>query len=310
MVQQSDAAAADYVRFFGSGEARGEQSFLTQGLTPLIGSGATNYLTAGIDFVGGTALMGSLMRSAWTVTALDRQAALATDLRGLIASIDATAETSSTIAARIGESSVARIADLDVAGIRAQRILLGDSDKVAVIGRNMGDFPKRGEYGVVDFARVLRNDNGFDTELFAGPRIKQAWFDEIDELKLFHGVEFLPDEIVRTTEIFRQNVLWARKVVDEGYTVVDIGNPGFKSPSVFYGGETAAIFNSKIAGRVLDFSSANLYKQIGAGANNTIGNASSSMATNAKGFIGTVDESFVNLSHAEKTQVAFGRIAE
>lgn len=79
-------------------------------------------------------------------------------------------------------------------------------------------------------------------------------------LKAAHRVDILPDEIVKTTEMFRQNVLWARKVVDEGYTVVDIGNPGFKSPSVFYDGETAVIFNSQTAGRALDFSKTNLYK--------------------------------------------------
>ncbi len=54
-VQQSDALATDYIRFFGNGELRGEQTLLTQGLTPLIGANATNCLTTGIDIAGGAA---------------------------------------------------------------------------------------------------------------------------------------------------------------------------------------------------------------------------------------------------------------
>ena len=56
--QQADAAVADFRRFFGSGEARGTQSTLTQGLTPLIGSDGAATVNAGIDFVFGSRLGG------------------------------------------------------------------------------------------------------------------------------------------------------------------------------------------------------------------------------------------------------------
>ncbi|MDP9933638.1 LysM peptidoglycan-binding domain-containing protein [Variovorax paradoxus] len=58
-VQQTDAAVADYRRFFGSGDERGAQSLLTQGLTPVIGSGGAAYVTGGIDFAYGVGAMGS-----------------------------------------------------------------------------------------------------------------------------------------------------------------------------------------------------------------------------------------------------------
>jgi len=41
-------------------------------------------------------------------------------------------------------------------GIRAVRIKEGVNGKVAIIGQSMGDFAKRSEYGIVDYARELR----------------------------------------------------------------------------------------------------------------------------------------------------------
>jgi hypothetical protein len=101
-------------------------------------------------------------------------------------------------------SQIDEISGLSPHGIKAQQILVGDNGKVAIIGRSMGDLKNasRGEAGVVDYARVLR-DKGYDTELFAGPQIKQEWFDKIAALRVKHGVDILPDNIVRQTTIYK-----------------------------------------------------------------------------------------------------------
>ena len=84
---------------------------------------------------------------------------------------------------------------------------------------------------------------GYDTELFAGKQIKQEWFEEIWELQTDMGIEMLPDEVIHTTEFYKQNIKWAQKLVDEGFTVIDIGNPTGKSDlGPFYGGELSTVF--------------------------------------------------------------------
>lgn len=79
-------------------------------------------------------------------------------------------------------------------GISAVRVKEGVNGKVAIIGQSMGDFPKRGEYGVVDYARELRA-KGYETELFAGPRISDAARTQLDNLKAALGRDLTPSEL-------------------------------------------------------------------------------------------------------------------
>jgi hypothetical protein len=190
--------------------------------------------------------------------------AISQNLRTTLApyTVPSTRAVVSDVAAQ-GGGDVDMLTSLDVQGIRAQRVLIGDNGKVAVIGRSMGDFTQRGEFGVVDFTRVLRNDLGFDTELFAGKQIQPEWFQEVQALREIHGVDILPDEVIKTTEIYKQNMLWAQKLVDQGYTVVDIGNPGFRGASPFYDGESSTVFNSGTASKTIDVSNINGYKPHG-----------------------------------------------
>ena len=62
--QQTDAAVADYRRFFGRGDERGAQPLLTQGLTPLIGQSNAATVSAGIDFAYGVGVVGRGLRQA------------------------------------------------------------------------------------------------------------------------------------------------------------------------------------------------------------------------------------------------------
>lgn len=154
------------------------------------------------------------------------------------------------------------MSNLNAHGIKAQKILVGDNGKVAVIGRSMGDLKnssRGGEAGVVDYARQLRAQ-GYDTELFAGKQIKQEWFNEIDELRDLHGMDMLPDEIIHQTTFFNENIKWAQKLRQQNYTVIDIGNPNGK-PNIgpFYGGEYEAIFGNASRNNVIDLRSINGY---------------------------------------------------
>ena len=45
--------------------------------------------------------------------------------------------------------------------------------------------------------------------------------------------------------MFRENQVWAEKLVSEGYTVVDIGNPTQRGLSVFYEMEKGILFPAK-----------------------------------------------------------------
>jgi hypothetical protein len=45
--------------------------------------------------------------------------------------------------------------------------------------------------------------------------------------------------------MFRENQAWAQKLADEGYTVVDIGNPTHQGLSPFYEMEKGILFPAK-----------------------------------------------------------------
>lgn len=104
----------------------------------------------------------------------------------------------------------------------------------------MGDFAKRSEYGVVDYARKLR-EKGYQTELFAGPRITNKAREQLNDLKTKLGRDLTPSEL-ETTIAYKENMAWAKWVKEEGYTVIDIGNPNSKPYSHFYNGECENIF--------------------------------------------------------------------
>lgn len=126
----------------------------------------------------------------------------------------------------------------------------------------MGDLKnasRGGEAGVVDYARALR-DKGYDTELFAGPQIKQEWFDEINALREKYDVDILPDEVIHQTTFYRENIKWAQKLRQENYTVIDIGNPNNKADlGPFYRGEINAVFGNVSSDKLIDLTKTNGY---------------------------------------------------
>lgn len=52
----------------------------------------------------------------------------------------------------------------------------------------------------------------------------------------------VPDNIVKNSMIYKENVKWAEKIKKEGYTVLDTGLGAEDSKGTFYGMEIKTIF--------------------------------------------------------------------
>jgi hypothetical protein len=125
--------------------------------------------------------------------------------------------------------------DLAKLGIRAKRIQSGTNGKVAIMGRGMTQIKQMQE--------KLKAQN-FDVEIFDKqiPRRMLEGFDEaIDSGANAAGLKKL--------ELFELNRNWAQKLRDEGYTVIDTGDPlgRFFDPnspgwSVYYTLEKSILF--------------------------------------------------------------------
>lgn len=133
------------------------------------------------------------------------------------------------------------IRSMNVYGTSAKRIREGWNDEIAVIGRNM-----HGRDGVVGFTKEL-NQRGYKTHLFAGdvisPASRSEW--ELLQLEFKANGGLIPQYRLFGTLGHRENVAWAQRMVDEGYTVVDIGNPNNKGFSVYYAEEKRIIFGGR-----------------------------------------------------------------
>lgn len=145
------------------------------------------------------------------------------------------------------KSKKKEISDIEVEGIKAQRIREGDNDKVAVIGRSMGNDTEK---GVRNYSNGLRKE-GYDVEVFDGDEISPEASAEFESLasaaKTDHELglrdsKYLTDAELKDTKLFKENEAWAQKLKDDGYTVVDIGNPNNKGESAFYELEKGVLF--------------------------------------------------------------------
>ena len=106
-------------------------------------------------------------------------------------------------------------------GLKVKRIKEGaDSDKIAIIGRKMP--------GVVNPTAVHLRKNGIKVEIFSDDI---AWEKLRSHQLRYNRSKGLPDntylpnnEIIKTN-LYKSNKRWAQKLKDEGYTVIDMGNP-------------------------------------------------------------------------------------
>jgi len=125
-----------------------------------------------------------------------------------------------------------------VSGVTSPRILQGDPNKVAIMGRNMD--------AVNQYAAALRSQ-GIEPYLFsdtmeAGMSIPTVARKEFRDLyRQFDGN--IPDAELKASKMFVMNQAWAKLIKSERYTVVDVGNP-FNNPtaSIFYDAERVIVF--------------------------------------------------------------------
>jgi len=126
-------------------------------------------------------------------------------------------------------------------GLKVKRIREGgDINKVAVVGRKMP--------GIVDpTAEHLRNKN-FVIETFSDD---VAWKQMKKHQLSYNRANNLPDgawlpnsEVIKSN-MYKNNKIWAQKLRDEGYTVLDMGNPNnLVEMSAFYSIEKKILFGN------------------------------------------------------------------
>jgi len=138
--------------------------------------------------------------------------------------------------APIGEGIAVSLKEAEIVygGIRAERALVGSSDKIAVIGR---DFDTR----VLKFAEGFEKQTGTKVETFrASAGAKYSWGKLLEEYK-----GNVPDDIAKESLLYRENLAWAEKIKKEGYKVLDTGLGTKDGNGTFYGMETKTIFGEK-----------------------------------------------------------------
>jgi hypothetical protein len=125
-------------------------------------------------------------------------------------------------------------------GVKADRIRPGTCGKVAVIGRSMDN-------AVGPYSKGL-DGAGFKPEVFSGDQIPPDALSEWNLLKKQYAPNPIPEDIARSSEMFKANEAWAQKLADKGYTVVDVDNPGGQAASPFYEVEKQTLFSGGSGG--------------------------------------------------------------
>ena len=121
-----------------------------------------------------------------------------------------------------------------VNGITPVDVLSGTNGKVAIIGRSMSD-------AVNPYAAGLAAQ-GHDVETFTGDQISPAAVSDWESLKNDYAPNYIPPDKVVASKMFQDNQAWAQKMVDKGYTIVSVGNPGNLRESPFFEMEQKIIF--------------------------------------------------------------------
>jgi len=132
------------------------------------------------------------------------------------------------------EPSQSKLVNSEFNGVKAQRVRPGTNNKVAVIGRSM-------DKAVDPYSKGLQAE-GHDVETFSGDKISPAAQAEWKNLKAQYAPDPIPEDVVRNSQMFQENQAWAQKLADQGYTVVDVGNPGGQASSPFYEMEKQTLF--------------------------------------------------------------------
>ncbi|HZU30920.1 MAG TPA: hypothetical protein VFB79_07380, partial [Candidatus Angelobacter sp.] len=129
------------------------------------------------------------------------------------------------------------LANTEINGIKPVRVRPGTNGKVAVIGRSMNDAVNPYSQGLAE--------QGYDVETFSGDQISKNATEDWKELAKQYPNGYIPNDVIPSTQMYQENQAWAQKLVSQGYTVVDTGNPTGKGPSVFYNMEQQILFGKE-----------------------------------------------------------------
>lgn len=128
-------------------------------------------------------------------------------------------------------------------GLKVKRIREGaDSTKIAVIGRKMP--------GVVDDTAAHLRKSGAKIETFSDDVAWKKFKKRQIEYNRKNGIPdktYLPHNEVVKTDMYKNNKAWAQKLKDDGYTVIDLGDP-LNATYGSSGGVAQSILESELKG--------------------------------------------------------------
>jgi hypothetical protein len=128
------------------------------------------------------------------------------------------------------------------ANLQPKRLHAGSNERIAVIGRSMGN-PAQGKVGVRDVSGRL-NEAGYSgkVDIFDGDAISQAAIDDF-KIKTENFTKELSEAELKATSMYQENKSWIEKMKSQGNTIVDVGNPNNEATvSYFYDMEKKIIF--------------------------------------------------------------------
>ena len=133
----------------------------------------------------------------------------------------------------------------EIVGISIKQIKKGTNGKYAIIGRSMGNAQIT---GVKDVYAELKNVKNLDAEIFDASSLQGIWKTKFDDAvaefaeKTENWTKKLTNQELLQLKMYKLNKEWAQHLVDEGYTVLDMGDFNNLGFSAFYSMEKLTIF--------------------------------------------------------------------
>lgn len=132
----------------------------------------------------------------------------------------------------------------NIAGITLKQIRQGTNGKYAIIGRSMGSSEMTGVRNIFFQLKDIK----LDVEIFDASSLTGVWKtrfeDAVNEFanKTDHWTKKLSNNELLQLKMYKLNKEWAQKLVEEGYTVLDMGDFNNLGFSAFYAMEKITIF--------------------------------------------------------------------
>ena len=133
----------------------------------------------------------------------------------------------------------------NILGIAVKQIKQGTDGKYAIIGRSMGNAEIT---GVRNIYVELKNVRKLGVEIFDATSLKGIWKTKFDDAltefaqKTNNWTRKLSNQELLQLKMYKLNKEWAQHLVDNGYTILDMGDFNNLGFSAFYSMEKATIF--------------------------------------------------------------------